>query len=644
MTSLEEYILKRDAYRAASSRNEAEDVFLFYEREFSKAHSDYLAQYLINNGAFLIHLDDDRKDARVFEEVAFLLDRSKTLGLKRWFINYLKNINPGNWYYTFVKRLRNDLDAKIFRLIKERGFVAFVEECMRLLNSIKWGPVEIFEYGNDRNIENVSENTIVEAVSYLIKRAYLLNAGKIQSVSKSYYCSSINDVVNSSLSYLYSRQKVFESCLFDHTYEERLLGVNILPKRKSVEFFAGVIMNNIYLLQPIDWNNKPSHLPNLYLENARMIGIPYEKYFCYKISKNVSFHDISGFQRTFREEIEQLYPNLVCISDDQLYSLIQNRFLYDVLSTAPEHLNDLYQTPFLRIGDKQYFSSKFITHNRLEVNVTSAIYKKRLKETLIENKGTLFAQEVAEVLNNEALQVFTSRNFRISVNGSNDEGEIDVIALDGKSIHVFECKSELTPFDYYDYRRDIQIIDKATIQLDKINLFLSSQNGKKFLNTLFKKDVSKMPIKSSIVVSNSRTACVSNTNYPIYSIFEMRVAANNGRFYIRDDQINKKNKGYEEDFFNCLASKKLAMSISRSVQSYVSLTGFLVVHKTFEHYFNLIVFLNTISDQYNVVDVILRYGKTFSKYSPKSYKRILGLFILFLLIFTIFNYFLRIFH
>lgn len=570
MDGIEFYKIKKDAFDTANEWDSAKDKRGYCEREFCKPYNEHLAKYLINKGAFTIKLNDDIEDANTFDLVKFLLANSKKFGFKKWFVNFLSNIKADNLYYARAVEMQNNLDKIIDNLVKNIGHEYFTKKILVFLNNVDWGGSE-FDKGDCRTIENSKGLYTVEAATYLIKRSLLFEKNNNRLINFQEDNADYNKLFNETLRFMYAKQKTYEMCLFGSSNSSFLFRKRFGVDRKLKCLYSGVIFQNIYNIQLPKLNSENNDYEKLmsfcFSFNSKMLGLQsnnnYKHFLSLKIVEGLSFMDAWESALRMIEYSEITNSEETIVSEQKLDSLLRNVVLKRALVARPCELIDLYQTPFLKINGKYYYSKKIILHGNILTNSVTSLMKKR-ENNLLEQKGVNFEDQVFNLLNGQVAELKHSIKFVSKSSIGVLEGDIDIIALENGTLYIMECKSEFTSLDYYDYRRELDIIDRATLQLDKIMAFLNTEAGKNLLKRKFAYDVSSCKLFPCIIVSNCRTSCIEDSRYPIYSFFELELAKGNGNFEF-DGTIIQFNDRFNRGVFDSLKERNLVKELEDSV-------------------------------------------------------------------------------
>jgi hypothetical protein len=604
--SEKEFILERLAQKDYSDFVYGKENFELYNRAFNKPSGSYFARLLVINGAFTLQFDESEKDEAVNRDIFYLLKCKRKLNLPKWFVNRLKNIERNSDFWARACIKRRHIDWAIRDWIDSEGLKEFTKSALHYLDSLEWGRDPILSADERRRAEGAADFDVVAAVSYLIVRAAHVDENKSVGVSGKAHIGMQELVIEATM-YLYHKQKMHEACYFGGQYSLGLLSSDVSFYGSAKSAISGVYLDNMY--QQEDMANKRTSRQgetlsacsekelerHMLLVEAKAYGIPSDRLKTFSVLGNLTFFDVlllSGALNMFvASPFSEKHPgmcgeisrsDLIESIDYGLFDSEKAKIACGLVVTTPRKLMDLYLTPFVEIDGTLFFSTALVINDNFCRNIATNSYKKQkelsnqgsLNSKLKENeKGTLFEKQVQAALLTKLTKVYQGIDYSISIGGIEEKSDIDVLAIEGNAIHVIECKSELTPMDYFDYRRDAQIIDHANYQLKRAMIFLKSPEGEKRLRELFGESADECTLSPCLMISNARSSCEEFTEFPIYSFYELEMALDDGALTVlgkRYEAIHKK-----EGIFLNLEEKKLANIILKSTGSYVVISSLL---------------------------------------------------------------------
>jgi len=555
-----EYALKKEAREDFKGFCSGADNSRLYIKALPKESGCEFAKLLLSKGVFNLQFDDSERDWFIFYDIAFLLNNRKEFKLPDWFTQRLKNIEKFKFLWSRTKIIQDEIDLDILSFIKHHGFENFIKAILEIIDSLDW-PVAGKKMVNLSKEFKLAE---VASASYLIKRGYLLTNGKPFSCEQD-DSFDIKKTFKETKKFLYIKQKIFEGCYFGAFCSSGILYscFDFLNSKKGVE--TGLLFDGFYQLEnnrnanklslekPPSYEDLKKLIDDLIAIEAKSYGIPSESYLDYYFYKSLTFRDLENIYFVCAKIMAiSFLTNKKKISSEDFRKELLLRFknrdksdlIYELIVCDPCHIMDLYQTPFIDIAGTLYFSYSLLKHNNYPRNIATAAYKTTKKKgTSSESqKGVLFEKQVQSILKKKIENVFQGIKFSTNYGDNILEGDIDVIVREDDEIHVLECKAEMTPMDYFDYRRDKDILSTATYQLTKIMLYLSTNEGKSKIGELFGDSAVSLPIFPGIVISNSRTACLESTEFPIYSFYEIEMAINGGNLLLVQEELVAKRK------------------------------------------------------------------------------------------------------
>lgn len=648
------FLLKRQArkdYKSFVRGNDNSDVF---DRAFPKSSGSEFASLLLDGGAFSLQFDQIEKDEAIICDISYLLTNKRRSMLPKWFVHRLKGIEDGAHFVIHANKKRNHLDWNIQKWIGFNGYVEFVKAVLHALDSVTWGKEAIPDVTDIKKAEKSSDVDIVAAASYLITRGDVLSKNEIAEV-EAHEPIEIKELITETINYQYHKQRFYEACLFGASFSSGFLTSTAYFSSYRKDAEAGVYFDRMY--QQEDCVDRPresinAHLSeqkrkmlreHMLLQESKAFGIPKTSFLSFKFYRDFSFSDIAQMEIAYKCHVAQSFANYhpnACgemKSSDLQYELQyffedeqKCRSAYELTVNKPSDLMDLYQTPFIEIDDRLYFSCGLIRNNNFSRNMASSANKnksasnKKNSSSAEDQKGLIFEKQVQKALLTKLEKVIQGTTYSIRINGTTEKSDIDILALEGGEIHVIECKSEMIPMDYYDYRRDKEVISYASYQIGRSILFLSTSGGKAKLIELFGEGADKLPISPCIVISNCRSACRQYTDFPIYSFYEIEMALKEGSLLCGGEQWSLKEK--IKGVFPFLEKKILANILLRSVSTYPVYSRFCLIwtHKFQEFIADNIKLQNALSKTYA--------GYTYKRLSLIRRHKILLTFLLILVI------------
>jgi len=603
-----DFIQKRMARKDFQSFIFGQDNSILYQRAFKKTSGPYFARLLVVNGAFNLQFDESEKDEAVNQDISYLLKHKRELELPRWFVHRLKNIE-NNWDFWVRARIKQrHIDWALIDWLDTVGFKEFAKNALHYLDSLEWGREAILSADERRRAEGEADCEIVASVSYLIARAAHLKEDRLSDTSAKGHIEMHELVVETTM-YLYHKQKMLEACYFGGQYSLGLLSSDVAFYESAKSAVSGVYLDNMYQqedmankrddhrIEPISYRMERETENHSLLVEAKAYGIPLENFESFQVFDDFTFHDVlllSGILNMFvATKFQKNCPGMCGeISHSDLLGVVnfgllnhgKSNIACGLIETSPIRLMDLYLTPFVEIDGTLFFSTELVKNDNLCRNIATNSYKKQKeqnskKKTIVNpketQKGTLFEKQVEKALLSKLTKVYHGIEYSITLGGIEEKSDIDVLALEGKVIHVVECKSELTPMDYFDYRRDSQMIDHANYQLERAMLFLNSSEGKQRLINLFGAEANECSLSPCLVISNGRSSCEEYTEFPIFSFYELEMALDGGALKVLGKRYKAKSK--REGVFPNLEEKTIANLLLKSTGSYLVISNLLFI-------------------------------------------------------------------
>jgi hypothetical protein len=554
----------------------------------------YLCDELRRKGAFVLQLDISKIDEIVWKDIRFLLDSTNKLDLSPKFKEYLNNILGAEPFYKEMVKQRDKIDAAILGLLSACSFEDFVRSIFHRIKRQKAGKGEI--YWNEKGIKKRPIYIdAVAAATYLIHRGQDLSQSHQENVSSSHHKEGMKGLFEETCLYLFHQQELFKICYFGNTFTNGLLQSSATFSDEALETSAGIRFEQ--MMEQEDMSDKEKRFRknkdiekwerHLITEEAKVLGIPEKDYLQFRFFKSLSFADIALFQKCFSVSCFFEKKNFVENKKDlrhYLESLFADdtkiRALMELLITKPSQLVDLFQTPFVEIGHQLFWSKTLFFHENLLRNTASRAAK--LGQGDREDKGNLFQDSIAELLQKDGWKVAEKVPIKMVFDGKETIGDIDVIAAKNNTIYFFECKSDLPAQDYFDFRRNNDNVEKAMVEIHKGLLFAQDPNGKMVIEQLMGQSLNNKEIKGAMMSSNCRSSCKSEYPYPIYSVYELKSAINLGTITLVSHNIQRLDKpktmpeALEEKFFPRL--------IKESLEPHTIKTAFFIKKFVFDDY------------------------------------------------------------
>lgn len=215
---------------------------------------------------------------------------------------------------------------------------------------------------------------------------------------------------------------------------------------------------------------------------------------------------------------------------------------------------DLQYKPIIGIGNYYIFPLNIYGESNAIRNMLSS------QKVRLFHDGTLLPMET--------LLSKTLRNhFRfVEISVSIISGEIDVIALSGQHLFIFECKNAILPGNIFELRTSYDYILKANNQLNKIEKYLSGTENLINLMNRLKWPIPLNPIVTFCIVTGNRLFWgYKGTTYPIHPIHEIRNYLIDGTVILGKKRYSIRNNSDPiEDQFSF--SRKLQIGVKNMLQ------------------------------------------------------------------------------
>ncbi|PWW32917.1 MULTISPECIES: nuclease-related domain-containing protein [Paenibacillus] len=281
--------------------------------------------------------------------------------------------------------------------------------------------------------------------------------------------------------------------------------------------------------------------------NARELIMDTEDASKKRVTDNCTLDDVMLFQRFF-SLINPIVSEIILNQKDKgkivrsLIPHLQNESLINILTVfignrvkAEELLKlftykkdiklDLQYTPFLQASSGLYFSNSLVSKSNLLRNCIANSYLSKNQIVNQDDRETL-VHECARVFSEQHPEYRVFHNQKFLYHGQN--GEIDVLVINGDDAVLIECKAPLNPTSNFEMRASADHINKAAKQLDHCKAaFMDKGFRRNYLKSLnISGDIKK--IHTCIVFGNRLFNGFSINGHPIRYVRELDMILNNG--------------------------------------------------------------------------------------------------------------------
>jgi hypothetical protein len=187
-----------------------------------------------------------------------------------------------------------------------------------------------------------------------------------------------------------------------------------------------------------------------------------------------------------------------------------------ILSWSPENqaMFDVQYQPLIPVGDGYWIPMNIAGSNNILRNVLQLtrrrLYEDGQDDPVVAILKYAFSQHSASVVSNKTY-VFGER-----------KGEIDVAAIVGNVLFVFECKNPLVPTSPHELRTSWDYIKKASAQLTTIRDAFLNNDHRVLLEAVLNMSLNNVErIETCIVMSNRMFIGYRNEGHPVRSLFEL---------------------------------------------------------------------------------------------------------------------------
>jgi hypothetical protein len=399
-----------------------------------------------------------------------------------------------------------------------------------------------------KRIEEI--NLLVEHYNYTCH----LNNGKIivshndENILKS---KSLSDII-------YSGQRNASDISFQERYEDavsledyckEVLG--IIPDLFKLEE-EPISRYTLKIIEPLIV--KTSEIDNLFKEEIRIIADTNKELFLFEgnfdkfyIRENFTLKDFmicnrlivmiySLFTKKLLERFdsnkdEVLRSLIVCMKEEDFKDLLfwalpdKNKInlfieIFSWFANSGEYL-DLQYTPLIKVKDSVIISPTIFTFSRLIRNIIQSEAK---KNNNLKNDKNNYEEPISNflriALEKCGFQVFTGVSIKYKTSTQN-QSDIDVLAIKDGNIFIFECKDISHPTDIFELRQTYDQMLKAQKQLIYIRTALSDEQYIKEIKKRVEFNGEVKTINFGIVLSNRKFWGYHIGDFPVRNIHEL---------------------------------------------------------------------------------------------------------------------------
>lgn len=543
---LRDCVLEAEAREDYKNFLKTNDHRSFLSAALSKKSAERFADQLFIHGYFCLQLDDKNRDEKITNDIDFILGNTKALKTPKRLINQLTRIGLLQPFFQKCEKERDQLDEEIAKILGIVDRNKFVQEVLFYLDQNPGEKKYQYPKSEDDVRNRPNDIDVSAAATYLIRRS----SECFPKLSKSRI--PLRDLFSETQLYLFHKRLLFESCYFMVDKKEARSAPLKFGKLQR-QFYAGVTLqfsfqqtNTSLILRELsqqEVDEKPEEVRKQWLaQTASAIGLPPKVLCSSVIFGNLTYGDIRNFAEGIATALGTVLlkngysGNQACTLPLGLLRLAIGLALKDIhksedllslAMTVPEDLVDLYLTPFVKTGDSVSFSLQLIMSNNWACNLEKRASAVRGKN---EDKGAIFERSIREKLATVSSKI-VNHKYSFSAEGASEAGDIDAIGIVDNQLVIAECKAESVSLNEFDYRRDFEIMSTAQTQLKKSFCYLKTAEGQKWLSDTFGSGALRLPIFPCVISSNCRTSCVQGFTYPVFSLFELNMALENGHFF-----------------------------------------------------------------------------------------------------------------
>jgi hypothetical protein len=194
----------------------------------------------------------------------------------------------------------------------------------------------------------------------------------------------------------------------------------------------------------------------------------------------------------------------------------KTRHLLDLLTWKPGGTRpfDLLYQPLIRAGDHILFPLNVWRRSQVLRN-TLALTQERVHKGKPQDPAETL---LANALGSRIAQVKTN----VGYNYQSAAGDIDVAALIGDTLFVFEVKNALTPTSVWELRTSVDHIEKAAKQLDRIVHVLGTPGGREHVGRRLGWDLNQVrDVVTGIAMTNRMLAGYQANGHPVRALYEL---------------------------------------------------------------------------------------------------------------------------
>jgi hypothetical protein len=538
----EEFFDRQEAFRLAETfkKLNAGEKLLFFNQNFSKRLCKYLWRDLQKNHSFAFDFDHQDKDETLWDDLDYLFNRKTIFNLPIDFQNYLSNLIAARPEYNRIASQRDDIDDHLQNFLSIHSFADFTLGVFSCISERKTN--KLSSYFSKKDItEKPRYFDAVAAATYLLQRGNDLRKQSAESRDSS--PSSIQTIFKDTCLYLYEKQQFFNVSYFGNQCNPGWLQSSFKRSQDAVDTDAGVQMEEITEQEDRtdDFSNIKTEedlkrfFRHRIVEEAKVFGIPEKSYRSFYFYKNLTFEDVFIVQMALALSlfVGGVFASPLETKKDLNHFLIdvlrnggKAKSMLNLLVSSPDNLIDLYQSPFIEMGQRLYYSKQLILEDNFLRNMASRAAK--LDGGKSQDKGALFQAEAISLLRADGWKVADNIPISFPLEGKMIIGDIDIAAEKEGWLFLFECKSDIPAQDYFDFRRNASVVEKGTIEVEKSLLFLADDNGRKKLEERLGVSLANHTIRGAILCSNCYSSCQRNLRFPVYSLFEIKNAINEG--------------------------------------------------------------------------------------------------------------------
>jgi hypothetical protein len=198
---------------------------------------------------------------------------------------------------------------------------------------------------------------------------------------------------------------------------------------------------------------------------------------------------------------------------------------------------DLQYTPMVRLGDT------------VAVLYACQLNSNLFRNTLLRSKQRPYSDGSKDPLSDELVGALLEKTgtaqSRVKYKYGAETGDLDVVALIGETLFVFECKNTVLPCSAFEQRTLFDYLEKAGEQLDRFVALWSDGEFRKYLGAKLGWDLSIASLETAIVPSIRLLSGIHYFGHPVRHLREMANLIRTGR-----GQLSYSGESIEIDFWS----------------------------------------------------------------------------------------------